>query len=69
LIEVQIPKKQEEVHSSPTTEKNLSERHSIIQQEYNPSSYNIEETFEAFIFNLLKSVRRESIMKSKMMEL
>ena len=54
LIEVQIPKKQEEVHSSPTTKKNPSESHSVIQEEENPSSYNIEEIFEAFTFNLYK---------------
>ena len=41
LIEVQIPEKKEEVHSSPTTEKILSERHLVIQEEENPSSYNI----------------------------
>ena len=33
LIEVQIPKIHEEVHSSPPTENNPSERHSIIQEE------------------------------------
>ena len=54
MIEVQIPEKQEEFHSSPTMEKNPFERHSIIQEEENPSSYNIEEIFEAFTFNLFK---------------
>ena len=54
LIEDQIPKNQEEVHSSPTTEKILFERHLVIQEEENPSSYNIEEIFEAFTFNLYK---------------
>ena len=54
LIEAQIPEKQEEVHSSPTMEKILSKRHSIIQEEEYPSSYNIEEIFEAFTFNLYK---------------
>ena len=33
LIEVQIPEIHEEVHSSPPTEKNPSEMHSIIQDE------------------------------------
>ena len=32
LIEVQIPDKHEEVHISPTMEKNLSQRNSIIQE-------------------------------------
>ena len=54
LIKAQILENQEEVHSSPTTEKILSERHSIIQEEENPSSYNIEEIFEAFTFHLYK---------------
>ena len=31
LLEVQIPDKHEEVHSSPTTDKNPSERHSKAQ--------------------------------------
>ena len=54
LIEVQIPEKHKEVHISPPTENNLFERHSIIQEEEDPSSYNIEEIFEAFTFNLCK---------------
>ena len=33
LIEAQLPKNQEEVHSSPTIEKIPSERHSVIQEE------------------------------------
>ena len=36
LIEVQIPDKHEEVHSSPPTGKSLSKRHSIIQEEEDP---------------------------------
>ena len=47
-------KKHEEVHSSPTMEKNTSKRHSVIQEEENPLSYNIEEIFESFTFNLFK---------------
>ena len=55
LIEFQIPDKHEECHNSLITEKNPSERHSKIQQEEeDPSSYNIEEIFEAFTFNLFK---------------
>ena len=54
FIEVQIPEIHEEVHSSPTTEKNPSKRHLVIQEEENPSSYNIEEIFEAFTLNLFK---------------
>ena len=54
LKDVPLPKNLEEVHSSPITEKILSERHSIIHEEENPSSYNIEEIFDAFIFNLYK---------------
>ena len=55
LVEAQIPDKPEEVHSSLTTNKNLSERHSQVQQEEeDPSSYIIDEIFEAFTFNLYK---------------
>ena len=54
LIVAQIPENQEEVHSSPTTEKIPSKRHSVIQEEENPSSYNIKEIFEALTFNLYK---------------
>ena len=42
----------EEVHSSPITENIPSERNSMIQEEDHPSSYNIEEIFDAFTFNL-----------------
>jgi hypothetical protein len=44
----------EEVHSSPVTEKIPSERHLVIHEEEIPSSYNIEEIFDAFTFNLYK---------------
>jgi hypothetical protein len=54
LIEAQLPENQEEVQSSPTTKKVPSERHSVIHEKENPSSYNIEEIFEAFSFNLYK---------------
>ena len=55
LLEVHIPDKHEEVHSSLTTDKNPSERHSQVQEEEdNPLSYYIDEIFEAFTFKLLK---------------
>ena len=54
LIEAQLLENQEEVHSSPTIEKIPSERHLVIHEEENPSSYNIDEIFEAFTFNLYK---------------
>ena len=38
----------EEVHSSPITKKVPSKRHSMVQEEDHPSSYNIEETFGSF---------------------
>ena len=63
LVEVQIPDKHEEVHSSLTTDKNSSERHSKVQEEEeDPLSYNIDEIFEAFTFNLFKKeVRRKRV--------
>ena len=54
LIEAQLLENQEEVHSSPTIKKISSKRHSVIHEEENPSSYNIEEIFESFTFNLYK---------------
>ena len=60
LIEYQILDKLEEVHSSLTTDKVLFERHSKVQEEEDPSSYNIDELFEAFTFNLFK---KEAIWK------
>lgn len=42
LIETLLPEHLEEVHSSLVTEKIMSERHSVIHEEQNPSSYNIE---------------------------
>ena len=65
LIGVQIPEIHEEVHSSPPTEKNPFERHSIIQEEEDPSSYNIEEIFEAFTFNLFKKEVRQKIVHNE----
>ena len=63
LLEVQVPNNHEEVHSSLTMDKNPIERHSKVQEEEeDPSSYNIDEIFEPFAFNLFKkrSVERES---------
>ena len=54
LVENQVLE-QIEVHSYPTTDKNHSERHSQVQQEEEDLlSYNIDEIFEAFTFNLYK---------------
>ena len=55
MLEVQILDKHKEAHSSPTTDKNPSKRHSNAQEEEeDPSSYNIDEIFEPFTFNLFK---------------
>jgi hypothetical protein len=55
MIENQVPEQLEEVHSSPTTNRNQSERHSQVQQEEEDLlSYNIDEIFKAFTFNLCK---------------
>ena len=55
LQDAPLPVHLEEVHSSPVTKKNPSERHSMIQEEEHPSSYNIEEIFDSFTFNLYKN--------------
>jgi hypothetical protein len=56
----------EEVHSSTIMEKVSSKRNSLIQEEDHPSSYNIEEIFGAFTFNLCrKEVRRKRVRKVK----
>ena len=49
-----FPMHLEEIHSSPVTEKIPSKRHSMIQEEDHPSSYNIEEIFDVFTFNLCR---------------
>ena len=55
LVENQVPEQPEDVHNSPTTDKVQFERHSQVQQEEeDPLSYNIDEIFEAFTFNLHK---------------
>lgn len=67
LIGTQVPEQLEEVHSSPTTDKNKSERHSHVQQEEeDPLSYNIDEIFESFTFNLhKKEVSRKRVRSKK----
>ena len=53
MIENQVPEQLDEVHSSPTADKNQFERHSQVQQEEEDQlNYNIDEVFEAFTFNL-----------------
>ena len=49
-----LPMHLEEVHSSPMMENIPSKRHWVIQEEDHPSSYNIEEMFFAFTFNLCR---------------
>ena len=46
-------------------EKNPSERHLVIQEEQNPSSYNIEEIFEAITFNLYKKEVSQKRVRSE----
>ena len=67
LLELQIPDKHEEVHISIIIDKNPLERHSKVQEEEeDPSSYNIDEIFEAFTFNLFKKeVSRKRIKNKK----
>ena len=72
MIENQVPEQPEEVHSSPTTNKNQSESHSQVQQEEEDMlNYNIDEVFKAFTFNLCKKeVSQKRIdMRDRMMEL
>jgi hypothetical protein len=45
----------EEVHSSPVMEKIPPEKNLVIQKEDHPSSYNIEEIFDTFTFNLCRN--------------
>ena len=68
MVENQVPEQLEDVHSSLTVDKNQSERHSQIQQEEeDPLSYNIDEIFEAFTFNLhKKEVSRKMIRNEKL---
>ena len=67
IIENQDPEQLDEVHSSPTVDKNQSERHSQIQQaEEDQLNYDIDEVFEAFTFNLSKKeVSRKRIRNER----
>ena len=67
LVESQVRDKPKEVQSSLTTDNNPSERHSQVQQEEEDlSSYNIDEIFEAFTFNLYrKEVSQKRIRNEK----
>jgi hypothetical protein len=49
-----LPMHLEEVHSSPVKKNIPFERHSVTQEEDHPSSYDIEEIFDAFTFKLYK---------------
>ena len=49
-----LPMHLEEVRSLPIRENIPSERHSMIEEEEHPSSYDIEEIFDAFNFTLYK---------------
>ena len=61
-----LPIHLKEVHSSPVTEKISYEWHSVIQEEEHPSSYNIEEIFNSFTFNLYeKEVNRKRVWNVK----
>jgi hypothetical protein len=67
MIENRIPEQLDEVHSSPTADKNQFERHSQVQQEEEDLlNYNIDEVFEAFTFNLCKKeVSRKQIRNER----
>jgi hypothetical protein len=61
-----LPMHMQEVHSSPITEKVPYERNYVDQGEDHLLSYNIEEIFGAFTFNLHgKEVSRKTVMKVK----
>jgi hypothetical protein len=49
-----LPMHLEKVHSSSVIEKIPYDRDLMIQEEDNPSSYNIKEIFDSFTFNLYK---------------
>lgn len=56
----------EEIDNSPISKKLPSERHSVVPKEDHPSSYNIEEIFGPFTFNLhRKEVSRKRVRKMK----
>lgn len=61
-----LPMHLEEVHNSPISKKVSFESHSVVQEEDHPSSYNIEEIFGAFTFNLhRKEESRKRVRKVK----
>ena len=61
-----LPMHMEEVHSSLITEKIPSKRHSVIQEEDHPFSYNIEEIFDPFTFDLCrKEVSQKRVQSVK----
>lgn len=61
-----LPMHLEKVHGSPITENVSFERHSAVQEEDHPFSYNIEEIFGAFTFSLhRKEVSRKRVWKTK----
>ena len=66
LHDAPLPMHMEEVHSSPIIEKVPSERYFVVQEEDHPSSYNNEEIFGAFTFNLhRKEVSQNRVRKVK----
>ena len=61
-----LPMHAGEVYSSPIINKVPFERHSIVPKENHPSSYNIEEIFGSFTFNLHRiEVSRKWVRKVK----
>ena len=57
---------EEEIDSSPFSKKVPSERHLVVLEENHPSSYNIEEIFGSFTFNLhRRKVSRKRVRKVK----
>ena len=66
IHDASLPMHMEEFHCSPIMEKVPSKRHSVIQEEYHPCSYNIEEIFGSFTFNLCrKEVNQKRVQKVK----
>ena len=57
---------EEEIYSSPITNKFPSERHSLVLDEHYPSSYNIDEIFGSFTFNIhIREVSWKRVRKVK----
>ena len=66
ILDSPLPMHLEEVHTSPIMENIPFERHSVIQEEDHPSSFNIEEIYDAFTFNLWrKEVNQKSVQTMK----